>query len=485
MVKALARFILGKCTKVIFENQIRASATRNRGTNLLPDNILRYNDSRTYGYKPVICYAPSLALYFNIYGDVLACCQNTKDILGNLQESSLDDIWNSTRRQQLQEDIRNYVLPEGCSSCQLSINNNRHHQTLARIYDTPAIFYGDNIQYPLDLTFEIRNTCNLECIMCNAEYSSTIRKNRDELPQLQNYYPDDFLDQLKPYLMHGKTFRFQGGEPFLIDAYLDIIEFVSEHNKSHKIYIQTNGTIYNNRVAKILSQNNIHLSISIDSLNEERYKSIRKNALLPKVLGNLKAYQTHLKKHKNTININICIMHNNWREIPDFIEFCHTNDFTFTFIMIEFPEYLSIINLGTRKIKEIKEFLQSSISDVHKKAYRSEYDSLLFTMDEFYRRSIRFETEIGQMQQYCSEELNEMIRSRLSNHLPEHEITKLLSHFRSKATGLHEGSYRIIIAKLICFLKEVANIEKYDTFKEKRLLNELRRYFEYEIGLLT
>ena len=62
--------------------------------------------------------------------------------------------------------------------------------------------------------------------------------------------------------------RLQGGEPFLIPFYLDLIDKIGELNKNCKIYIQTNGTILSDRIRKILNNNQISLSISIDSFNK-------------------------------------------------------------------------------------------------------------------------------------------------------------------------------------------------------------------------
>ncbi len=236
------------------------------------NHILGYNESRPYGYKELVCLAPSTALYFNLYGDVLACCKNTTSKLGNVKHKSIIDIWNGEERKQLIENIKSYSLENnGCIGCKNSIITGQYNSVLARMYDIPFMNIPKNI-FPLDITFEISNTCNLECKMCNAEYSSSIRINRDNVPKLNNPYPDDFLEQLIPFLQHVKIVRFQGGEPFLINIYLDIIDKICEINPVCKIYIQTNGTVYNERVKKIISLKNLHLSISVDSLEKENYE---------------------------------------------------------------------------------------------------------------------------------------------------------------------------------------------------------------------
>ena len=36
------------------------------------------------------CYAPFVSMYFNTFGDVIACCKNQTFVLGNIAEQRLD-----------------------------------------------------------------------------------------------------------------------------------------------------------------------------------------------------------------------------------------------------------------------------------------------------------------------------------------------------------------------------------------------------------
>jgi MoaA/NifB/PqqE/SkfB family radical SAM enzyme len=49
-------------------------------------------------------------------------------------------------------------------------------------------------RYPSMLELELNNTCNLECVMCIGELSSSIRKNREKLPAIRSPYDEAFVE---------------------------------------------------------------------------------------------------------------------------------------------------------------------------------------------------------------------------------------------------------------------------------------------------
>src|SRR5690606_6216470 len=105
-----------------------------------------------------------------------------------------------------------------CSVCKTNVENGNHVSVLSKLYD-----YNYEVQeYPAVMEFELSNKCNLECVMCKGELSSTIRKQRDKLPPLNTPYDSTFVEQLKEFIPHLKEAKFLGGEPFLIDIYYEI-----------------------------------------------------------------------------------------------------------------------------------------------------------------------------------------------------------------------------------------------------------------------
>ena len=89
------------------------------------------------------------------------------------------------------------------------------------------------------------------------------------LPPMANAYDDSFVEQLREFIPHLEELRFNGGEPFAQKIVYDICMLVADINPSLRINIATNGTVYNKQVREILEKCNIHLNISIDSLDKE------------------------------------------------------------------------------------------------------------------------------------------------------------------------------------------------------------------------
>ncbi len=134
--------------------------------------------------------------------------------------------------------------------------------------------------------------------MCSGELSSGIRKNREGKPPLISPYNDSFVEQLREFVPHLTEMRFNGGEPFAQKVVLDICDMVAEVNPGLKINIATNGTVYSKRVKKILSQNNAHINVSIDSLDPQRYSEIRINGKLSDVFKNFEIYKQYCGNDK-------------------------------------------------------------------------------------------------------------------------------------------------------------------------------------------
>ncbi|MBP6456127.1 MAG: radical SAM protein [Chitinophagaceae bacterium] len=312
-------------------------------------------------------------MYFKSDGTITPCCRNEKDMYGTIGKGTLTELFNSKSIESVRNKIEDYNLCDGCNYCNIQLQSSNFNAFEGRLYD--SILPEKSGNFPTEMTFEISNQCNLECIMCDGNYSSSIRKNREKLPELENKYDDAFSEIIKEGIPYLKVARFLGGEPFLIPQYIDIIDNIIKENKNCRIYIQTNGTILNNRVKKIIEHKNVHLSISIDSLQKEMYEKIRKNASFVRLMEHMDYFIERSKKHNQIININFCVMTNNWMEVPEMIQFCNTNNFSLSLIPVEFPRYLSLRSLNVNKLNEI-------VSHYSKPEYNNLFSSNKFNGDK-------------------------------------------------------------------------------------------------------
>ncbi len=318
------------------------------------EQLESFNQTRAGGPRAMLCYAPFKNLYFRHQGKAVACCYNRQFILGNYPENSIEEIWFGKPAEKLRKHIENNDLTLGCFGCENLLRAGNFDAVKAKMYDD----YSENKKkFPSVMEFELSNTCNLECVMCNGEFSSSIRKNRENKPALKEVYDEAFVKQLEVFIPYLDEVKFYGGEPFLIPVYYEIWERIALLNPSCRISVQTNATTLNNKVKKCLEKGNFHLNISLDSLVKENFEHIRKNANFERVMENLRYFHTYAKSNSTFFGISTCVMRENWKELPDFIRFCNELEIPVYFHTVYFPSLQALWNLDSKQLNEINTFL--------------------------------------------------------------------------------------------------------------------------------
>jgi len=328
--------------------------------NKVPKHIIKeYNSTRSFFWRRKICYAPFNSLRFSLSGNMYSCCYNRFQSLGKYPEVSIRDAWNGAKAYDLRSYITDKNLSLGCHSCYTKLLNKNFYSVGARIYDG----YKARKQGPSLMEFEISNICNLECIMCNGENSSLIRKNREKGEPYPIVYDEAFVEQLKEFIPYLDEARFVGGEPFLSELYFKIWNEIIHINPKTKINVLTNGTILNDRILDLYKKHNFHISFSIDSVIKETYESIRVNANYDKVMHNFQIIYELSRKLNKELSVNICPIQINMWEIPDIIEYYSKLNVPIILHTVVYPVYLSISNLTKVQLKEYLEFLNNRLKN--------------------------------------------------------------------------------------------------------------------------
>lgn len=315
-----------------------------------------YNTNRLPADATRFCHAPFNNLYFGNRGFIMACCSNRLHVLGRYPQQSITDVWTGEKAKNLRASMNNNDFSKGCQACYSVFESGAFGNVPANVYDRHA-HVGN---YPKRMEFELSNTCNLECVMCTGELSSSIRERRDKKPPIPSPYDDAFLKQLDEYIPHLQTAQFLGGEPFLIPIYFQIWERMTELNPDIRISVQTNGTILNARVKEVLSKLKVSISISIDSIDDEVYPIIRKNGDLARVKQNVEWFSNYVKEKQTSMSISFCPMQQNWMEIPAMVEFANKHNASIFFNSVFQPATCSLMGLPTGKLQEITDYLDSA-----------------------------------------------------------------------------------------------------------------------------
>jgi uncharacterized Fe-S cluster-containing radical SAM superfamily protein len=113
---------------------------------------------------------------------------------------------------------------------------------------------------PMYSDLRLDNKCNLGCIGCSPSHSSFIAK---EIGIIQiNEKPTLDIENL----MSMKKIYIAGGEPFLIDSYISLIDLIADRNPTIELVVNTNLTyLPENSVASLKKIKKVSLEVSIDS----------------------------------------------------------------------------------------------------------------------------------------------------------------------------------------------------------------------------
>lgn len=124
-----------------------------------------------------------------------------------------------------------------------------------------------NTPYMID--WAITNRCNLNCLHCRG-------MDRKELDSRTILRVAEEIPSLKP-----RWVIIEGGEPLLRKELFEIIETI--HKSNIKIYLISNGMLFNEDLVRRFAELDVNLMISIDGADRESYEKIRRGASFEKL----------------------------------------------------------------------------------------------------------------------------------------------------------------------------------------------------------
>lgn len=308
--------------------------------------------------KPV-CRAPFASLYLNTDGNVLACCQNTGFVLGNVAERSLSEIWTGPRVNLLRQALLESRYDLGCDFCRWQAESGQPENAFARIFDRFPLTAAEP-DWPKMLQFAMSNTCNLACIMCNGSLSSTIRRQREGLPIQESPYTQPFFDDLRRFLPHLEEAEFLGGEPFLEDECFRVWDLMVEERAIVPIQISTNATVFNSRVKSLLETFPVRLLVSIDGVTKSTVEAIRVGARFETIQKNLRRFMEMCAADSGGgVTLAFCLMRQNWREFGDFLAYADSLGLPVFVNRVVTPDHCSLFTLAPEELQEIADQLSA------------------------------------------------------------------------------------------------------------------------------
>lgn len=209
-------------------------------------NRLRKNDT--------FCVLPWIEYHSRIDGNQYLCCHSNVPLT---DETSTNII---------RQKILNNEKVDHCNHCYKLEENNvlspRQRESALWLKDESILdkFKSETYYEPLFLDLKVDNKCNLACIGCNPS-SSTLWQKELKISTKRYFQLPDF-EKIKK----AKKIYMAGGEPFIIDSYLDIIDFVATENPDIELVVNTNLTTLPDSTVKSLQKiKKVCITVSLDA----------------------------------------------------------------------------------------------------------------------------------------------------------------------------------------------------------------------------
>lgn len=182
--------------------------------------------------------------------------------------------------------------------------------------------FNRNIDY---LRLSITDSCNYRCIYC-MDNDGANKRIQDDILSIE-----ELIDISKAAVLCGiRKIRITGGEPLIRKGVLSLCERIKQINEVEELNITTNGTGLYKMATDLKKAGVDRLNISLDTLNEDRFRNITRIGNLEETLHGI---ECAIKAGFNKIKINVVLIGGiNDDEINDFVELTKENPISVRFI---------------------------------------------------------------------------------------------------------------------------------------------------------
>lgn len=155
--------------------------------------------------------------------------------------------------------------------------------------------YRDLLVAPVNVTWEITRKCNLRCRHCLS--ADIMEECAGELDFKECCAFIDELDRMDVFQVN-----FGGGEPFLREDFLDILDYA--HAKRITTCVSTNGTVLDEALAdRLAKMEYLYVQVSLDGATPHTNDSIRGEGTFDRILSGIERLVRHgFPRHRLSTN---------------------------------------------------------------------------------------------------------------------------------------------------------------------------------------
>ena len=326
-------------------------------------------NEKEYLTNRAFCPMPWTGFVYNPTGTVANCTRSNGE-LGNIKESSIQDILANTKNIAVKQSMIDGIPNVDCNGCYSKEKSKTSFEIISdRVFylkelrTVPIKTYNSTDNYDLH-TVDVRwsNSCNFACVYCGPELSS---KWADELDYAVDFPSDEKKKELKDFIFaHAAQLKhvyLAGGEPLLMKENLELLELLKQVNPTVNLRVNTNLSRVNTPNFKLITEfENVHWIVSAESI-EDQFEYIRYGGNWVEFLTNLK----HIKTLDHKITFNMLHFLLNYETIFDCVEYLQTSGFhnnSFVISALTGPSWLDIRHLPPHALDIVEARLESVIS---------------------------------------------------------------------------------------------------------------------------
>jgi MoaA/NifB/PqqE/SkfB family radical SAM enzyme len=310
------------------------------------------------------CAAPWRGLHINPRGDVKTCCAGDPNMLGNLNDHTIEEILHSPVMQEIRASIKQGKPHAYCYNCVQAERYGRSerdwHNNVNSDFDVTTASLTEHIPALVDVRWNI--TCNLSCNYCGDKCSSkwAALKGIPFKSGARPYY-EQVCDYLEQHREHIKEVALVGGEPLLLPENERLLDVIPEDcivtlitNLSVDL---TNNKIFN----KLTQRSRVGWSLSFDNI-EQRFEYVRYGGNWSLLLSNLNKIQQLMQSNGHWGGIHAVYNIYNATRLIELTEFARRNSFAIHWQSLYQPEYLDPTQLGQDVIDLAKEEIEDLLN---------------------------------------------------------------------------------------------------------------------------
>ena len=293
--------------------------------------------------QPTHCAAPWRGLHINFRGDVKTCCAGDPNMLGNLNQQTIEQVLQGPKMQEIRQTIKNGELhPEYCSNCiqaeRYGRSERNWHNDVNPDFDVAQATLTEHVPSIIDVRWN--TTCNLSCNYCGPYCSSKwASMMRFEYRSGARPYYEQVCEYIQQHQSLVKEVALVGGEPLLLPENERLLDVIPE---DCIVTVITNMNVdfeKNPIVKKLEKRRRVGWSMSFDNVGE-RFEYVRSGGQWDLLNSNVKKVADWIKSQGHWGGIHAVYNLYNCTHLDELREYANSTGLEIVWQTLYQPDYL-------------------------------------------------------------------------------------------------------------------------------------------------